>query len=92
MPYTFILTETHDKAGLIRLNRPKELNALNHIVMEEIAHALQTFDADPKIGAMVITGNERRLAVTSAGQYQKRISTKGCVPFAHIPEEEPPQE
>ena len=62
MPYTFILTETHDKAGLIRLNRPKELNALNHIVMEEIAHALQTFDADPKIGAMVITGNERAFA------------------------------
>lgn len=62
MPYTFILTESHDRVGLIRLNRPKELNALNHTVMEEIAHALQTFDADPEIGAMVITGNKRAFA------------------------------
>jgi enoyl-CoA hydratase len=62
MSYTFILTETHDRAGLIRLNRPKALNALNRAVMEELTRALQAFDADPEIGAIVITGNERAFA------------------------------
>jgi enoyl-CoA hydratase len=62
MSYTLILTETHGRAGLIRLNRPKALNALNRTVMEELTHALQAFDADPEIGAMVITGNERAFA------------------------------
>jgi enoyl-CoA hydratase len=62
MSYTFILTEIHDRAGLIRLNRPKALNALNRTVMEELTRGLQAFDADPEIGAMVITGNERAFA------------------------------
>ncbi len=60
--YTTILTEVRGKVGLIRLNRPKALNALNHTLMRELVDALQAFDADPNIGAMVITGNERAFA------------------------------
>lgn len=62
MTYTIIKTEVHDRVGLIRLNRPKALNALNSVVMEEMANALESFDADPEIGAIVITGDERAFA------------------------------
>jgi len=60
--YTTILTEVRGKVGLIRLNRPKALNALNRTLMGELVAALQAFDADPNIGAMVITGSERAFA------------------------------
>lgn len=62
MPYENILTEVHDRAGLIRLNRPQALNALNAALLRELADALATFDADPAIGAIVITGNDRAFA------------------------------
>lgn len=62
MPYQFILTETHQRVGLVRFNRPKELNALNAGLMEETLSALEDFDQDPAIGAMVLTGNERAFA------------------------------
>jgi len=62
MTYEFILVETHGKAGLIRLNRPKQLNALNDGLMNELGTALAAFDADPAIGAMVITGSEKAFA------------------------------
>lgn len=45
--------------GLVRLNRPQALNALRGQLMEELVTALQHFDQDPTIGALVITGNER---------------------------------
>ena len=60
--YTTILTETHGGVGLIRLNRPKALNALNNTLIQELMEALTTFDADPNVGAMVITGDERAFA------------------------------
>ncbi len=62
MPYQFILTETRRNVGLVRFNRPKELNALNSGLMEELLTALEAFDADPAIGALVITGDERAFA------------------------------
>jgi enoyl-CoA hydratase len=58
----FALTETRDRVGVIRLNRPKELNALNSVLMEELVTALEVFDRDPAIGCLVITGNERAFA------------------------------
>jgi enoyl-CoA hydratase len=61
-PYTTILTETHGRAGLIRLNRPKALNALNNTLIQELMDALAAFDADPAIGAVVLTGDERAFA------------------------------
>ncbi|MEZ5810484.1 MAG: enoyl-CoA hydratase [Rhizobiaceae bacterium] len=62
MGYETIVVETKGKVGLIRLNRPKALNALNTTVMREVTQACAAFDADAKIGAMVITGSEKAFA------------------------------
>lgn len=62
MTYENILVETHGRVGLVRLNRPKALNALNDQLMDELGAALLAFDADETIGAMVITGSERAFA------------------------------
>ncbi len=62
MSYTIIKTEIHDRVGLIRLNRPEALNALNSVLMSELMEALIEFDCSPEIGAMVITGDERAFA------------------------------
>ena len=50
------------RTGLITLNRPKQLNALNDALMDELGAALLAFDADPAIGCIVITGNEKAFA------------------------------
>jgi enoyl-CoA hydratase len=60
--YQFILTETRQRVGLVRFNRPKELNALNSVLMEELVTALEAFDRDPAIGCLVVTGSERAFA------------------------------
>ena len=57
-----IIVETRDRVGLIRLNRPKALNALNDALMDELGAALLAFDADDAIGAIVLTGNEKAFA------------------------------
>jgi len=57
-----ILVETHGPVGLIRLNRPTALNALCDQLMEELGSQLLAFDADPAIGAIVLTGSERAFA------------------------------
>ncbi len=57
-----IIVETRDRVGLIRLNRPKALNALNDALMDELGAALLAFDADDGIGAIVLTGNEKAFA------------------------------
>jgi enoyl-CoA hydratase len=57
-----ILIETHGRAGLIRLNRPKQLNALNDALMDALGQALLDFDANDDIAAIVITGNEKAFA------------------------------
>lgn len=62
MSYETILTETRGKVGVITLNRPKALNALNLTVMAEVCEALAGFDSDAKIGAIVITGSEKAFA------------------------------
>jgi enoyl-CoA hydratase len=60
--YENILTETRPGVGLVRLNRPKALNALNSVLMKELMDALEAFDADTNIGTVVITGDERAFA------------------------------
>ena len=60
--YQFIRAETHGRVGLVRFNRPKELNALNSTLMEETVTALEAFDADDAIGCLVVTGNARAFA------------------------------
>jgi enoyl-CoA hydratase len=62
MNYENILVETHGKVGLIRLNRPKALNALNDQLMDELGDALGKFDADENIGCMIVTGSEKAFA------------------------------
>jgi enoyl-CoA hydratase len=60
--YETILTETRGKVGLVTLNRPKALNALNATLMTEVVAALAAFDADAAIGCMVLTGSEKAFA------------------------------
>ena len=62
MSETFILTEMKGQVGLVKLNRPQFLNALNFALMGELMTALKAFDSDEKVGAIVITGNERAFA------------------------------
>ncbi|CDW92776.1 MULTISPECIES: enoyl-CoA hydratase [unclassified Thiomonas] len=57
-----ILTETRGHVGLITLNRPKQLNALNDALMDALGAALRAFDADPAIGCMVVTGSDKAFA------------------------------
>jgi len=62
MTYTSILVETRGKVGLITLNRPKAMNALNGELLGELVQALKIFDAEAGIGAILITGSERAFA------------------------------
>ena len=62
MSYQNIVVETRERVGLIRLNRPKQLNALNDALMDELGQALAAFDADDGIGGIVITGSEKAFA------------------------------
>ena len=60
--YETILVEQRDRVGIITLNRPKVLNALNQKLTEELLAAAETFDRDPAIGCIVITGSEKAFA------------------------------
>jgi len=62
VPFETILVETRARVGLVRLNRPQAMNALNSALVSELMEALRALDADPEIGAIVITGNERAFA------------------------------
>ena len=62
MTYENILVETRGRVGLVTLNRPKALNALNDALMTELGDALAAFDADEAIGAIVITGSDKAFA------------------------------
>ncbi len=68
-----IIVETHGKVGLIRLNRPQALNALNSALMSELSRAVDAFEADGTIGCMVITGSEKAFA---AGADIKEMADK----------------
>ncbi len=62
MAEALILTRREGRVGLAQLNRPDALNALNRELMATLVDALEDFDADPDIGCLVITGNERAFA------------------------------
>ena len=76
MAYENIIVETREHVGLITLNRPKALNALNAALMRELGEALLNFDADENIGAIVITGSEKAFA---AGADIKEMQSKTFV-------------
>ena len=66
MEYQSIISEVRGngarKVGLVTLNRPKQLNALNDALMDELGHALKAFDADDGIGCLVVTGSDKAFA------------------------------
>jgi enoyl-CoA hydratase len=62
MSYELILVEVRGRVGLVTFNRPQAMNALNNPLMRELMDALETFDKNDEIGAMVITGNEKAFA------------------------------
>jgi enoyl-CoA hydratase len=73
MTYQNILVETQGRVGVIRLNRPQALNALNKELIVELTQAIETFDADEKIGCMLITGSDKAFA---AGADIKEMADK----------------
>ena len=73
MAYQNIIVETRGPVGLIRLNRPKAMNALNNALIADLGQALDAFEADNAIGAVVLTGNEKAFA---AGADIKEMADK----------------
>jgi enoyl-CoA hydratase len=71
--YEVILVETRGRVGLITLNRPQALNALNAAIVGEINRALDGFETDPGIGCVVLTGSEKAFA---AGADIKEMADK----------------
>lgn len=87
MAYETLLVDTRGNVGLITFNRPEALNALSAQLMRDLSHALDAFEADPDVRAMVITGSERAFAagldITEVkdldymGAYQHNLITAG---------------
>jgi enoyl-CoA hydratase len=73
MSYKNVIVETHDSVGLIRLNRPEALNALNSELIGELNQALDAFENDQSIGCIVLTGSEKAFA---AGADIKEMQSK----------------
>src|SRR5437588_10794521 len=73
MDYANIEVETHDRVGLVRLNRPQALNALNAALIDELGAALDAFEGDADIGCIVITGSAKAFA---AGADIKEMQSK----------------
>jgi enoyl-CoA hydratase len=76
LAYETILVETRGRVGLITLNRPKALNALNSDVLKDVVAAAEAFEANPKIGAIVLTGSEKAFA---AGADIKEMHSKSYI-------------
>ena len=62
MAYENIIVETKGKVGVIRLNRPAALNALNSALIAEVAQAVAAYEADDNIGCLLVTGSEKAFA------------------------------
>ena len=82
MAYECIEVRTEaEKVGVITLNRPKQLNALNGQLMDELGAALKAFDADEKIGCIIVTGSEKAFAagadITAMAKYSFADAYKG---------------
>lgn len=76
MAYECILTETEDHVGIVTLNRPKALNALNAQLLSELSDALKVMQADHNVRCIIITGSEKAFA---AGADIKEMSSKSFV-------------
>lgn len=79
MTYTTVITETRGRVGIVQLNRPQAMNAFNAQMLNELFEALEEFDRDAAVGALVVTGNEKAFA---AGADIKEMADKS--PFEMI--------
>jgi enoyl-CoA hydratase len=81
MTYDTIVTETHDRVGLIRLHRPAALNALNDHLMDELGDALAVFDQDESIGCIILAGSDKAFAagadISAMASYSYMDAFKG---------------
>ena len=84
--YETILTETRERVGLMRINRPKARNALNSTVLHELAEALESFDNDPGVGAMVITGDDIAFAAGADIKEMADATAVHMLTRSHIPQ------
>lgn len=84
--YETILIETRGRVGLVRINRPKVRNALNSAVLHELADALETFDVDPEVGAIVITGDDVAFAAGADIKEMADATAVHMLTRSHIPQ------
>jgi enoyl-CoA hydratase len=84
--YETILIETIERVGLVRINRSKARNALNSIVLHELNDALENFDADPQIGAIVITGDDIAFAAGADIKEMADATAVHMLTRSHIPQ------
>jgi enoyl-CoA hydratase len=82
MTYENILVSQKEGVGVVQFNRPKERNALNSALMAETLAALEAFDADPAVGCLLVTGNER---VFAAGADIREMAGAGMVEMMRSP-------
>src|SRR5512140_3002425 len=73
MSYQNIVVDTQGRVGIIRLNRPQALNALNRALIAELIQAIDAFEADDGIGCLLLTGNDKAFA---AGADIKEMADK----------------
>jgi enoyl-CoA hydratase len=76
MSYDSIAVETHGRVGIVRLNRPQALNALNAALISELSAAVDAFEADDNIGCILITGSDKAFA---AGADIKEMATRSYI-------------
>ena len=77
-----ILVRQEGRVGVVQLNRPQALNALNGALMDELVTALRAFDADEGVGCIVITGSEKSFA---AGADIKQMASASVVEMMDSP-------
>jgi enoyl-CoA hydratase len=80
--YSQVLVQRNGRVGVVQLNRPQALNALNSALMDELIAVLQTFDADPEIGCIVVMGSEKAFA---AGADIKQMAQASVVEMIDSP-------
>jgi enoyl-CoA hydratase len=83
--YETILTETRERVRLVRINRPKVRNALNSTLLHELVEALEAFDANPEVGAIVITGDDQAFAAGADIKEMADASAIHMLTRSHIP-------
>lgn len=84
MPYELILSEIRGRVGLLTLNRPQAMNALNNQLTRELMEALEAFDNNDAVGAIVITGNEKAFAAGADIKEMAGLSIQQVMDRDHV--------